>query len=87
MRVAFLPSQVEVDFIWRRGKNAVGFEVKAASEWRGDFGKPLKTLFNENKISKCYGIYTGKTMLKDGPVEILPIGDFCTKLGEGRILG
>jgi len=61
-------------------------EVKSASEWHEEFGKPLKMLHIENKIQRCFGIYCGKTVLKDGPLEILPVGDFCRRLTEGGVL-
>jgi hypothetical protein len=64
----------------------VGIEVKSAVEWRDDFGTPLKMLYNEDKIQKCFGIYTGRAVLKDGPLDILPIKDFCIKLTQGKIL-
>ena len=80
------PSQAEVDFIWRRGKTAVGIEVKAAADWRDEYGKPLTMLFKENRIQKCFGIYTGKSVLWDGPVEVLPIVDFLRKLTAGGII-
>ncbi len=79
-------SQLEADFIWKRGKTAVGIEVKATAEWRDDSGTPLKILLKENKIRKCFGVYTGKTALKDGQLDILPVQEFCKKLTNGEIL-
>jgi hypothetical protein len=64
----------------------VVIKVKSAPEWRDEFGAPLKMLYKENKIQKCFGIYAGKTPLKDGPLDILPIKDFCMKLTQGGVL-
>jgi predicted AAA+ superfamily ATPase len=38
------PSGSEVDFIWVRGKHAVGIEVKASPRWRQEYGRALAEL-------------------------------------------
>jgi predicted AAA+ superfamily ATPase len=38
------PSGSEVDFVWTRGRRAVGIEVKASARWKPGFGGALKSL-------------------------------------------
>jgi hypothetical protein len=45
----------EVDFIWTRGKRAVGVEVKASAQWRREFGGPLKSLIDNRIVhAECW---------------------------------
>lgn len=81
------PGQTEVDFIWSRGKNAVGIEVKAAPVWRKEYGSALNQLFHEKRLQKCFGIYLGSVRLKDGAVEVLPVKEFMKNMARGKILG
>ena len=80
------PSQAEVDFIWSRGRTAVGFEVKAGEQWRREFSAPLKELYRNGVIQKCFGIYLGEIRLKDGPVLVLPFSDFVKALNQGSVV-
>lgn len=59
------PAGSEVDFIWTRAKRAVGIEVKAAAEWRRDFGGPLKSLLDAGVTQSGFGVYTGTVELKE----------------------
>ncbi|RME60396.1 MAG: ATP-binding protein, partial [Candidatus Dadabacteria bacterium] len=47
----------EIDFIWHRGKTAVGIEVKASDKWRREWGKGLKELYEKKLLKKCFIIY------------------------------
>ncbi|OHD73545.1 MAG: hypothetical protein A2177_12115, partial [Spirochaetes bacterium RBG_13_68_11] len=67
------PSGSEVDFIWSRGERAVGIEVKAAATWRREYGTPLKSLIDASAVQEGYGIYTGTSEMKDGPVRVMPL--------------
>lgn len=80
------PSGSEVDFIWTRAKRAVGIEVKAATEWRREFGKPLKSLIDDGVVRSGFGVYTGTAELKDGPVRVLPVMTFLKELAAGHVL-
>ncbi|MFH0821031.1 MAG: DUF4143 domain-containing protein [Candidatus Peregrinibacteria bacterium] len=80
------PSHSEVDFIWVRGKRAVGIEVKAAAVWKSDYGNCLKELFFQKQIQKGIGVYLGQERLKDRAVEILPLKSFMKDLAQGKIL-
>ena len=81
------PSGSEVDFIWTRGKRAVGVEVKASPTWRHDFGGPLKSLVADRIVQAGYGVYMGTAELKDGPLRVLPLQRFFKELTSGRVLG
>ena len=80
------PSGSEVDFIWTRAKRAVGIEVKAATHWRREFGGPLKALIEDGVVQSGFGVYTGGTELKDGPLRVLPLKKFLTELTRGNVL-
>jgi predicted AAA+ superfamily ATPase len=80
------PGQTEVDFIWTRGKKAVGIEVKAVPVWKKDYGRALNQLFREKRIEKCFGIYLGNVRLKDGAIEVLPVKEFMKNIALGKIL-
>jgi predicted AAA+ superfamily ATPase len=81
------PAGSEVDFIWTRGKRAVGIEVKASPRWRREFGGPLKALIANGIIQSGFGVYTGPSELKDGALHVLPWKGFLTQLAAGNILG
>lgn len=80
------PSGSEVDFVWTRGKRAVGIEVKASPQWRHDFGAVLKSLVADRVITSSFGVYTGSAELKDGPVRVLPLKTFFVQLTGGNVL-
>jgi len=80
------PSGSELDFIWTRGKRAVGIEVKAAARWRLEFGGPLKSLIEDGVVDAGVGVYTGTVALKDGPLRVLPVKAFLTELANGHVL-
>lgn len=76
----------EVDFIWTRGKHAVGIEVKASERWRPEYGRPLADLQRAGVASGGYGVYLGDRPLRDGPILVLPLHAFLRELGRGRVL-
>jgi uncharacterized protein len=80
------PSGSEVDFIWTRAKRAVGIEVKAVAQWRREFGGPLKSLIDEGVVQSGFGVYTGATELKDGPLRVFPLKQFLRQLASGNVL-
>ena len=81
------PSGSEVDFVWTRGNQAIGVEVKASAVWRGEYGAPIKALLDEGVLTAAHGIYTGTKELKDGALRIWPLQSFFRELTDGRILG
>lgn len=80
------PSGSEVDFIWTRGKRAVGIEVKAAAGWRSEYGASLRSLVDAQAVQAAYGVYTGEPELRDGPVRVLPLVRFLAELTRGSVL-
>jgi len=79
------PSGSEVDFVWMRAERAVGIEVKAANRWRNEYGAALKSLIAGGNLRSGYGVYTGDTELKDGPLHILPLKRFLKELSQGSL--
>ena len=80
------PSGTEIDFVWTRGRAAVGIEVKASARWRPEFSRALGDLCTSKTLTAAYGVYLGDTPLQDGPVRVLPFHIFMRELSEGRIL-
>jgi len=80
------PAGVEVDFIWSRGDNAVGIEVKSSSKWRHENSSALRELLSAGKIKKAYGVYLGKSQLMDDGVRVLKVEDFLKLLHGGEVL-
>ena len=81
------PSGSEVDFVWTRGRRAIGIEVKASPRWRAEFGGPLKSLAADRIVHSAVGVYTGVGELQDGPLRVLPVMAFLRELAAGNILG
>jgi predicted AAA+ superfamily ATPase len=78
------PRGSDVDFIWTRARRAVGIEVKAATEWRREFGGPLKSLIEDSFVQSGFGIYTGA--VECGPLRVLPLRKFLTELAAWNVL-
>jgi predicted AAA+ superfamily ATPase len=81
------PSGSEVDFVWTRGRRAVGVEVKAASTWRREDGAALTTLVEDGVLTEGHGVYTGSALLKAGPIRVWPVMRFLRELADGHVLG
>lgn len=80
------PSGAEVDFVWSRGASAAGIEVKSATVWRPEFSRPLKELALAKAVGRCFGVYTGRERLQDGPVKVLPLAEFMKEMSQGRVI-
>ena len=80
------PSGSEVDFIWLRGKRAVGIEVKASQRWRPEHGRALADLHASGVVAASFAVYLGAVPLQDGPVRVLPLYTFLRELAAGRVL-
>jgi predicted AAA+ superfamily ATPase len=76
----------EIDFIRTRARRAVGIEVKAATQWRREFGGSLESLMEDRIVQAGFGVYTRAVELKGGLVRVLPRGKFLTELAAGRVL-
>jgi predicted AAA+ superfamily ATPase len=79
------PSGSEVDFIWVRGGKALGFEVKAVTKWKTEYGSALNQLSLEGRFERCFAVYLGEVRLKDHAVHVLPLKEFMRDLAQGKI--
>lgn len=81
------PSGTEVDFVWSRGDKRTAFEVKATARYRPEDARPLKELAEalRPKPKRLVVIYLGDRKLKDGDVDVLPLGDFLAQLNAGAL--
>ena len=79
-------SGTEVDLIWCCGKKRVGFEIKYSQTWKPKYNKGLNVLLDKKLISKAYGIYTGKTCLKQGKVEVFPFTKFLDQVSLKKVI-
>ena len=80
------PSGSEVDFVWVRGKRAVGIEVKASARWREEHGRALADLHRAGVLTACYGVYLGDRPLQAGAITVLPLNAFLRRLTDGNVL-
>ena len=80
------PSGSEVDFIWTRGRQRIGVEVKTAERWRPEYGRALRDLHAAKVLTACYAVYLGETPQHDGPVCVQPVATFLGELANGGIL-
>ncbi len=80
------PSGSEADFIWTRGSTSIGFEIKAARAWRSESGRVLQELLDEKVIQRAFGVYLGGEVLRQGPIEVLPLKEFMRHLNAGTVL-
>lgn len=69
----------EVDFIFKRGKNVIGFEIQSEKEWKKDYNYGLSTLLQKKVITKAYGIYLGDKALKVDNVHVHPLSNLNLK--------
>ena len=79
------PSGSEVDFVWVRGRRAVGIEVKASQRWRPEHGRAMADMHGNGILTACYGVYLGDVPLKDGPIRVLPLRAFLRELSADRV--
>lgn len=80
------PTGSEVDFIWSRGRTAVGLEVKAATTWRAEHGRALQDLLAAKVVGRAFGVYLGREVLRDGGLDVLPFDEFARRLAAGQVL-
>ena len=80
------PSGGEIDFIWRRGKRAVGIEVRASNRYRSEETATLREFLERKLLSSAYAVYDGREVLKDAGVTILPVAEFMRRLARGDVI-
>ena len=76
-------SGTEVDLIWKRGRQAVGFEIKSSPVWQAKFNKGLNALLQSGDIQQAFGIYQGERTQKAGQVTALPYPTALRMAAEG----
>ena len=76
----------EVDLIWKRGRQAAGFEIKSSTSWRESFNKGLNVLLQSGDIQRAFGVYRGNRLLKVGEVTVLPYRTAVEMAAEGSFL-
>ena len=76
----------EVDLIWKRGRQAAGFEIKSSTRWRENFNKGLNVLLQSGDIQRAFGVYRGTRLLKVGEVTVLPYKTAVEMAAEGSFL-
>ena len=77
----------EIDFIWQRGEKVIGIEIRTSAVWRSDFGRSLRPLLKEGKLSRAIVIYRGKAPAHADGVDGLPLEDFLALLWRGEVIG
>ena len=76
----------EVDLIWKRGRQAVGFEIKYSTIWKEKFNKGLNVLLRSGDIRRAFGVYRGTRVLKVGEVTVLPYERAIEMASEGSFI-
>ena len=74
----------EIDFIWRRGKRAVGIEVKASNRYRSEEAATLREFLQRKLLGSAYVVYDGRDVLQDGGITVLPVAEFMRRLARGE---
>jgi predicted AAA+ superfamily ATPase len=80
------PSGGEIDFIWRRGKRAVGIEVKASNRYRSDEAAALREFLDRKLLGSAFVVYDGREVLNDKGVVVLPVVEFMRRLARGEVI-
>ncbi len=76
----------EVDLIWKRGRQAVGFEIKSSGTWKARFNRGLNVLLQSGDIRQAFGVYRGERVLKVGDVTVLPYEKAIELASKGRFI-
>lgn len=79
------PTGSEVDFVWWRGRDVVGIEVKNGREMRREFLRGIAA-FREGRPVRGYIVYRGERELEFGGIRVLPLKAFLRRLHAGEIM-
>ena len=81
-------NDVEVDFVVETDWGYAAVEVKAASTWRSQYSLGIKTLREElaPREVRAFGVFRGPVAAKYGEIEVLPVGEFLSRLWSGRVI-
>ena len=75
-----------MDLIWKRGRQAVGFEIKSSGTWKERFNRGLNVLLQSGDIRQAFGVYRGERVLKVGAVTVLPYEKAIEMASKGSFL-
>lgn len=64
---------LEVDFVVYGEKGLKAFEVKLSPKLRQEDTKGLRAFLKDYPMAKAYLVYGGKRIMREGPIEVLPI--------------
>lgn len=81
------PDGVEVDFVWTRGQERVGIEVKSSPRWRDADVQGLRSLHEAVPLRRRLGVYLGAEELRDDGITVLPLAAFLEALWSDQLLG
>lgn len=76
------PSGKEIDFVYTRGEEAFGIEVKSANKWRPEFAAPLNELVELGTLKKGIVVYDGEVPLKERHVQAIPVAHLSKLLWD-----
>ena len=79
-------SGTEVDLVWKRGRQAVGFEIKSSPVWQEKFNRGLNAMLQAGDIQQAFGIYQGERAQKAGEVTVLPYPTALRMAAEGQFI-
>ena len=79
---------VEVDILVETDWGYAAVEVKASSTWRNQYGLGLRRLREElaPRGVRSFGVFRGPQPAKFGELEVLPVGEFLSRLWSGRVI-
>lgn len=72
------PARLEVDFVLYGAPGLFAFEVKRAGTVRPEWLRGLRAFLQDYPHAKAYFVYGGERVIREGPIEILPIA-VCLK--------
>lgn len=75
-------NNMEVDFVLYGEKGIIAFEVKRTGKVIEPMLSGLKSFIRDYPIAKTYFIYGGERRMRDGGIEIIPMGDALRQLAE-----
>jgi len=75
-------NQFEVDFILYGKQGIIAIEVKRTKKPTAKHLKGLKMFLKDYPTAKCYLVYLGERIMRDGKIEIIPVEVFLKQFGQ-----
>ena len=76
------PAGLEVDFVLYGEHRLLAFEVKRTGTLRPPLLRGLQAFLRDYPYAKAFLIYQGERVMREGPIEILPVTTFLTRLPD-----